>query len=66
MKPGVELHLKTLPNDVQNEDVALGMEAVLRELESSESTAALTRYVIAMYISHFWHRAWSIGGTHDR
>lgn len=49
MKPGVEPHLKTLPNDVQNEDVALGIEAVLSELESSESTAALTRYVIADY-----------------
>lgn len=47
MKAGAELHLKTLPNDDQKEEVALGIEAVLRESESPVSTAALTRYAIA-------------------
>lgn len=52
IKPGVEPHLKTLPNDVQKPELALGIEAVFRELDSSVSTAALTRYAIAVGVSH--------------
>lgn len=51
MKVGVEPHLKTLPKDVQKDDVALGIEAVLSELERSVSTAAFTRYAIAVDVS---------------
>ena len=40
---GVELQRKTLPNDCQNVEVELGIVPILRVLESSESTAALTR-----------------------
>lgn len=44
---GVELQRKTLPKDCQKEDVELGMVPILSVFESSESTAALTRYAIA-------------------
>ena len=47
IKPDVELHRKTLPKDCMKEEVELGMEAVLRELARSLSTAAFTRYAIA-------------------
>lgn len=43
LKPGEVLQRKTLPKEPMNEDVELGMEATLSELESSVSTAALTR-----------------------
>lgn len=39
----VEDQRNTLPKEVQIEEVLLGMEASLRELERSVSTAALTR-----------------------
>ena len=42
-----ELQRKTLPNDCQKDEVELGIEAVLRELARSVSTAALTQYAIA-------------------
>jgi hypothetical protein len=43
MKADVELHLKTPLKDDQKDELTFGIEAVLRELESSVSTAALTR-----------------------
>lgn len=42
-KGGVEDQRKTLPKEVQIEEVLLGMDAVLREFDRSVSTAALTR-----------------------
>lgn len=44
---GVVLQRKTLPMDCQKVEVELGIEPILRELERSESTVALTRYAIA-------------------
>lgn len=43
LKPGEVLQRKTLPKEPMKDDVELGMEATLSELESSVSTAALTR-----------------------
>lgn len=43
LKVCAELQRKTLPKDPQKEEVEPGIEAVLSELESSVSTAALTR-----------------------
>lgn len=42
-KEVVELQRKTLPKEDQNVELELGIEAVLRELERSLSTVALTR-----------------------
>lgn len=44
---GVELQRKTLPKDCQKVELELGIEPILRELERSESTVALTLYAIA-------------------
>ena len=46
--PGDELQRKTLPKEPHIEEVVLGMEAILSEFERSVSTAALTRYAIAI------------------
>lgn len=43
MKPEGELQRKTLLKDCQKVEDELGIEAILRELERSLSTAALTR-----------------------
>lgn len=48
VKIGEELQRKTLPKDDQRVELEFGMEAILKELERSVSTAALTRYAIAM------------------
>lgn len=63
-----ELHRNTLPRDCQKEEVELGMEAGLRELERSVSTAALTRYAIAVGIHRGVSGSWIIGnkGTGQR
>jgi hypothetical protein len=53
MKPGAELHRKTLPKDCMKDEVELGMEAILRELARSLSTAAFTQYAIADNIVSF-------------
>jgi hypothetical protein len=42
-KDGDELQRKTLPTEDQKDELELGIEAVLRELERSLSTVALTR-----------------------
>ena len=47
-KEGAEDQRKTLLKDCQKEADALGMQAILRELARSLSTAALTRYAIAI------------------
>ena len=47
-----ELQRKTLPRDPQKDEVELGIEATLRELERPVSTAALTRYAMARRIIH--------------
>jgi hypothetical protein len=53
IKPGAELHRKTLPKDCTKDEVELGMEAILSELARSLSTAAFTRYAIAKRVVSF-------------